>query len=66
MGLIILTKQRMCFQSTLRNEEDFEREIEKIDDDIEMVLMRPSLASGHAFVLFDSIETTQKCLARYS
>lgn len=50
----------------MREEADYERAIERIDDDIEMVLMRPSLASGHAFVLFDSIETTQKCIARYS
>jgi hypothetical protein len=39
--------------------------IEDVEQEIDEVILKPVLSSGHAFVCFDTIESANYCLRRF-
>lgn len=56
----------MFFPKRFKDERYYQSKLKEIDDSIEKAIMKPVLSSGHAFILFDTIDTMQRCLRFFS
>eukprot|EP00357_Protocruzia_adherens_P016895 CAMPEP_0115016764 /NCGR_PEP_ID=MMETSP0216-20121206/27668_1 /TAXON_ID=223996 /ORGANISM="Protocruzia adherens, Strain Boccale" /LENGTH=723 /DNA_ID=CAMNT_0002387357 /DNA_START=291 /DNA_END=2462 /DNA_ORIENTATION=- len=54
-----------CIPGVFIKDEKHRKQLEIIDTQIEEVILKPTMSSGHAFVAFDSLYTMQRCIEHF-